>query len=61
MARSSVKHRFFLLFVVCCLPTLLHAQEPTPLVPGQSIEREIAAGQTRCEHLDTLEADEEED
>ena len=46
MARSFVKHRFFLLFVVLCLPILLHAQEPTQLVHGQSVEREIAGGHT---------------
>ena len=46
MTRSFVKHRFFLLFVVLCLPVLLHAQEPVPLEPGKPLEREIAGGQT---------------
>ncbi len=46
MARTSVKHRFFFLLVVFCLPALLHAQEPAQLEPGQSVEREIAGGQT---------------
>ena len=46
MIHTSVKHRFFLLFVVLCLPVLLHAQEPAQLEPGQSLEREIVGGQT---------------
>lgn len=46
MTRTLVKPRFFFLFVVLCLPVLLHAQEPVQLEPGKSIEREIAGGQT---------------
>ena len=46
MARTSGKHRFFLLFVVCCLPVLLRAQEPVQLELGKTIEREMAGGQT---------------
>ncbi|MBL8204435.1 MAG: CHAT domain-containing protein [Blastocatellia bacterium] len=46
MTRTSGKHRFFFLFVVLCLPVLLHAQEPVPLEPGKAIEREITGGES---------------
>ncbi|HEX4945857.1 MAG TPA: PPC domain-containing protein, partial [Blastocatellia bacterium] len=46
MTRTSGTHRFFFLFVILCLPVLLHAQEPVPLEPGKAIERELAGDQS---------------
>ncbi len=46
MTYSLGKHRFFFLFVVLCLPALLHAQELTSLEPDRMIERELTSTQT---------------
>ncbi|MBS1807985.1 MAG: CHAT domain-containing protein [Acidobacteria bacterium] len=51
MTRTSVQHRFFFLFVMLCLPGLLHAQEPVQLESGKTIEREIAVGQRHTYQL----------
>ncbi|MBL8203207.1 MAG: CHAT domain-containing protein [Blastocatellia bacterium] len=51
MTRFYMKHSFLWLFVIGGLPGLLHAQEPGPLEPGKTIERDIASGQTQVYRL----------